>query len=204
MLQVIEILSNYASLFYEFFKIGLFSIGGGLATIPFLTNLVSTKQWFTHQQLLDMIAISESTPGPIGINMATFTGIKIIQPTGNIFEALLGGFIATIGIVTPSIIIIIIIAHFFSRFSELPVVKRVFSKIRPSVCGLIASAGFSVASVTFVKTGVFDTGSNIFETISYAPLAAFVILLFLIMKYKKSPILYLFISAIVGIVFNFK
>ncbi len=94
----------YLRLFYEFFKAGLFSIGGGLATLPFLYDISDTTGWFTHGQLADMLAISESTPGPIGINMATYVGFT----TGGVP----GAVIATVGIITPSIIVILLIARF--------------------------------------------------------------------------------------------
>ncbi|MDE6357246.1 MAG: chromate transporter, partial [Eubacteriales bacterium] len=100
----------YLELFIEFLKIGLFSVGGGLATLPFLNSLIETKGWYTAGELTNMLAISESTPGPIGVNMATYVGFH----TGGIF----GSLIATFGLVLPSYIIIIIVAHFLQKFSE--------------------------------------------------------------------------------------
>src|SRR5699024_7366077 len=105
----------YINLFLIFFKIGLFSIGGGLATLPFLQELANNYNWISSEELIDMIAISESTPGPIGINTATFVGYKA--------AGIFGGIVTTLGIVTPSIIIIIIIAHYFKRFNEKPLVQ---------------------------------------------------------------------------------
>ena len=115
----------FLKLYLVFFKIGLFAIGGGLATLPFLQELVEQYGWITSQDLLDMIAISESTPGPIGINSATFVGYKT--------AGLLGGIIATLGLVTPSVIIIMIIAHYFMKFSEQPVIRSAFYGLRPAV-----------------------------------------------------------------------
>ena len=100
----------YITLFYEFFKIGLFAIGGGLATLPFLYDLCGRYSWITTDNIADMVAISQSTPGPLGINMATYAGYQ--------GGGLLGGIIATIGLITPSIIIIIIIAHILNKFKE--------------------------------------------------------------------------------------
>ncbi|MDK2789175.1 MAG: chromate transporter, partial [Epulopiscium sp.] len=115
----------YFLLFIEFFKIGLFAIGGGLATLPFLQELIEKYHWFSSYDLINMIAISESTPGPIGINTATFVGYKT--------AGIIGSIIATLGIVTPSIIIIILIAHYYMKFSEHPVVRASLNGIRPVV-----------------------------------------------------------------------
>ena len=124
----------YLRLFYEFFKAGLFSIGGGLATLPFLYDISDTTGWFTHGQLADMLAISESTPGPIGINMATYVGFT----TGGIP----GAVIATVGIITPSIIVILLIAKFLQAFRDNKYVKGAFYGLRPASTGLITAAGF--------------------------------------------------------------
>src|SRR5690554_4408444 len=127
---------TYLILYLEFFKIGLFSLGGGLATLPFLQELIVKYGWITNEQLLNMIAISESTPGPIGVNTATFVGFST--------AGILGGIVATMGLATPSIIIIAIIAHYFSKFNEHPIVIGAFSGIRPAVTGLIAFVGFEL------------------------------------------------------------
>ena len=119
-------------LFWEFFKIGLFAVGGGMATIPFLYDLSDRTGWFTHTQLADMIAISESTPGPIGVNMATYVGYEMSGIPGSIFT--------TLGFVAPSIIIIIIVSLFLQRFRENRYVESAFYGLRPASSGLIASA----------------------------------------------------------------
>ena len=105
----------YLMLFYEFFKTGLFAVGGGMATLPFLDAMALKTGWFTQAQLIDMIAISESTPGPIGVNMATYVGFTTAGPLGSI--------IATLGLIAPSIIVILIIAKFLSKFKDSPIVK---------------------------------------------------------------------------------
>jgi len=130
----------YLSLFYEFFKIGLFAVGGGMATIPFLMELPEKYAWFTTSELVNMIAVSESTPGPIGINMATYAGYQA--------AGVLGAFTATLSLVTPAIIIIIIIAKFLENFSENPTVKAAFYGIRPTVAALIGYAVFQLIKVT--------------------------------------------------------
>ena len=108
----------YLTLFLEFFKVGLFSVGGGLATIPFLSELATKYNWFDQKTLMDMIAVSQSTPGAIGVNMATFAGFKA--------SGIFGGIIATLGLVTPSVIVIIIVAHFLNKFKESRTVESIF------------------------------------------------------------------------------
>lgn len=185
----------YIKLFATFFKIGLFSVGGGLATLPFLQELVSKYGWITSNELLNMIAISESTPGPIGINTATFVG--------HTMGGVLGGIIATIGTITPSIIIIIIIAHYFSKFSEEPIVQNAFYGVRPAVTGLIAAAGFEVAKIALFNIDIYEKTKNIIDLIDLKGIILFGVVLFLIMKYKKHPILYLVGAGIIGIIFKF-
>jgi len=170
----------YLTLYLEFFKIGLFSIGGGLATLPFLQELILKYGWITNEELLNMIAISESTPGPIGVNTATFVGYST--------AGIAGGIIATLGLATPSIIIVVIISHYFSKFYEHSFVSGAFLGIRPAVTGLIASVVFGLG-----KTELF----------SYKALLLFLLMFALINKYKKHPIIYLIIAAIIGIVFKY-
>ena len=124
----------YIRLFWEFFKTGLFSVGGGLATLPFLYRMSETTGWFTASQLADFIAVSESTPGPIGINMATYVGYST--------AGIPGALVATAGLVTPSVIIIIIIAGVIAKFRSSKYVDAIFYGLRPCSVGLIAAAGF--------------------------------------------------------------
>lgn len=185
----------YLKLFFVFFKIGLFSIGGGLATLPFLQQLVSKYGWITSEELINMIAISESTPGPIGVNTATFVG----NSTAGIF----GGIIATFGLITPSIIIILIIAHYFSKFNEEHIVKSAFYGIRPAVAGLIGAAGFEVAKITLFNGDRYFKTNNILYFLEIKGIILFIVMFFLINKYKKHPIIYIIVGAVVGIVFKF-
>lgn len=129
-------------LFWEFFKIGLFAVGGGMATIPFLYDLSDRTGWFTHTQLADMIAISESTPGPIGVNMATYVGYEM--------DGILGSVFTTLGFVAPSIIIIIVVSVFLQRFRNNRYVESAFYGLRPASSGLIASAALSVTTVALL------------------------------------------------------
>lgn len=185
----------YLKLFIEFFKIGLFSVGGGLATLPFLQQLIYKYGWVTSEELLNMIAISESTPGPIGINMATFLGYK----TAGVF----GGILATVGIVTPSLIIIIIIAHYFTKFSEKHIVKSSFYGIRPAVAGLIGAAGFEVAKVSIFNLNRYMESKKFLQLFDLKGILLFGLILFLINKYKKHPIIYIILATVVGVIFKY-
>lgn len=186
---------TYLLLLYEFFKIGLFSIGGGLATIPFIQDMAERYQWITTDDLVNMIAISESTPGPIGINTATFTGYKV----GGVF----GSLISTLGLVTPSIIIIILIAHYYMKFNEEPVVRAGLNGIRPAVIGLIAAAGFEVAKIALLNINHYLQSKSILHLFNFKSILLFLILLFLIQKFKKHPILYILASAVIGIIIKY-
>jgi chromate transporter len=175
----------YLNLYLAFFKIGLFSIGGGLATLPFLYDLAQTHPfWITAKDIADMIAISESTPGPIGINMATYAGYLAAGP--------LGGVLATLGEVSPSIIIIVVIARFLSKFDQNMYVKDAFYGLRAAVIGLIVYGGSKVFLVT-----LFDQ-----THIRYPEAAMFVVLFFLAQKFRKvHPLVWILVAAISGIVF---
>ncbi len=142
----------YLRLFFEFFKVGLFSIGGGLATIPFLTDLGSRTGWFTSGELANMIAISESTPGPMGVNMATYVGFHL--------RGIPGGVTATLGLICPSILVILIIAGFLKKFRESRGVDAVFYGIRPASTALIAAALAEVCSIALLNLNAFSAGRD--------------------------------------------
>lgn len=165
----------YWLLFFEFFKIGLFAIGGGLVTVPFLFDLAEHYPWFNASDLADMIAISESTPGPLGVNMATFAGFKT--------AGILGAVTATFGLVLPSVLIIIALSRLLKKFRDNPVVCNVLSGIRPAVIALILFAGIEIA-----KLAVAD----------WKTAGGFVCFWTAIHFYKKSPIFYIVISAVAG------
>ncbi len=175
-------------LFFSFFKIGLFAVGGGLATLPFLYELANTHDWFSVADISNMIAISESTPGPIGINMATFVGYLNSGP--------LGAIIAPLGEVLPSIIIITIIAGFLKKFKDNKAVKDVFYGLRAASCALIAVAGLSVVKIAFF--------GETFKGFFWQGAVMAVILYFAIKKLKWHPIVFIAISAVIGIVFKFQ
>lgn len=183
----------YLSLFFEFFKIGLFSVGGGLATIPFLYDLASRHpEWYTAQDVADMIAISESTPGPIGVNMATYAGYQT--------AGILGGIIATLGLIAPAIIIIFIVAKILNAFKDNKYVKGAFYGLRPASIGLILAALFGVVKIALINLDAKTLGGFFnYKAIILA------VCLFLIQKFFKKihPIALIAIAAVVGIIFKF-
>ena len=189
----------YLRLFWEFFKTGLFAVGGGLATLPFLYNMAGKTGWFTTAQLADMIAVSESTPGPIGVNMATYVGFE----SGGIP----GAVIATLGLITPSIIIILLIARVLQQFRQNRYVDAAFYGLRPCSVGLIAAAGLLVVKIAvfdfdlFTQTGVF---TDLLRPKAFL-LAAVLLVLTRWVKPLKGlhPIVFILASAVVGVVFNF-
>ena len=174
----------YLQLFWEFFKTGLFSIGGGMATVPFLFDMCSRTGWFTANELSNMIAISESTPGPIGVNMATYVGFET--------AGIPGGAIATLGLLAPSVIVILIIARILSQFSDNPAVQTVFRHLRPAVIGRLLFAFWQVASLTFIGES---------NKILLVPLIAFAVFLFCLLKFKKiHPVVWILAGAVFGLV----
>ena len=189
----------YLRLFWEFFKTGLFSVGGGLATLPFIYDMSDKTGWFTHQQIADMIAVAESTPGPIGINMATYVGFT----TGGVPGAL----IATLGIVTPAVTAILIIAKFLRRFRESRLVDRAFYGLRPASAALIAAAGVSVVKIALLDLGAYAASGALGDLFQWKAiaLAAVVWVLTNVVKPTKKlhPLVYIAASAVAGIAFSF-
>lgn len=195
----------YLRLFYEFFKTGLFAIGGGMATIPFLYKMSDATGWFTRTDLANMIAVSESTPGPIGVNMATYVGYVTGMNQGGSLRAVLGAVTATLGLIAPSIIIILIIAGFLKSFRDSKYVNNAFYGLRPASTGLIAAAGLSViVSSLFVPEVSLQNFD--WKAINWVGIALGVVLWFLTNKVKKTkglhPIFFIAASAVVGILFK--
>lgn len=192
----------FLRLFWEFFKTGLFAVGGGMATIPFLYELSDKTGWFTHNDLANMIAVSESTPGPIGVNMATYVGFVAggKEYGGSILYSVLGAVSATMGLVTPALIIVLIIALFLKSFRDNKYVNSAFYGLRPASTALIASAGLSVAVANIIPDGFVLASFNWKGVI----LAA--VLWVLTNKIKKikdlHPIVFILASAVVGVVFS--
>jgi chromate transporter len=184
-------------LFYEFFLIGLFAIGGGLATLPFLERLSDATGWFARSTLIDMIAVSEATPGPIGINMATYVGY--------VTAGVPGAVIATLGEILPSMIIVVALARFLSSFADNRYVAGAFKGIRPASMGMIAAAGFGVMKVALLDIPSFELSgvwSDLFQWKSLALFAAAAIALN-IKGWKIHPVIAIAASAVIGVVFRF-
>ena len=185
-------------LFLEFFKTGLFSIGGGLATIPFLTAMSEKWGWFTRETLGNMIAVGESTPGPIGVNMATYVGYTVGYDKFGTLGAILGGFTATFALVLPSVIIILIVARILTAFKENRFVSRSFYAIRPAVTGMIATA-----AVAMIKSGIFTkSGNSLIKMLDIKAAILFAVLLICTNKIKLHPIFYIIIAGAVGAIFK--
>lgn len=188
----------YLKLFWEFAKIGLFTVGGGMAAFPFLLSLSEKSGWFTQDQLVNMVAISESTPGPIGINMATFSGY--------LTAGIPGAIIASLGMVFPTLILVLIVAKFLQTFRDNKYVLGAMYGLRPASAGLIASAGISVAMLSLVNTAAFKAHewTQVFD-LKNLILAAVLIILTNYVKKTKSlhPVFFIAASAIVGMIFHF-
>lgn len=199
----------YLRLYWEFFKTGLFAIGGGMATLPFLHDIGETTGWYTQTQLMNMLAVSESTPGPIGINMATYVGYTV--------GGIPGAVIATIGEVTPSIIVILIVAMMLKKFRDSKYVNDAFYGLRPASTGLIGAACVSV--ILEVLTGIetvspesgilngFALPGGWGSLFNWRGLVLAAVLLVLTNGVKKvkdwHPIVFIALSAVVGVVFGF-
>ena len=176
---------------FEYFKIGAVAIGGGYTVIPFLYYLVEKYNWFDVSEITQMIAISNLTPGPIGINIATYVGFT----TENL--GVFGAIFTTLSLVLPSIIVILIIAGFLEKFKENKYVKNAFYGLRAAVVGLLAYSFLAVIKTTFLVPGA----KEIFQMVDFRKVAMFAVILFLVLKFKKHPILYIGIGAVCGIIF---
>ena len=175
----------------QFTKTGLFAVGGGLATLPFLYEMSDATGWFTHADIADMIAISESTPGAIGINMSTYAGYQT--------AGFPGGICATLGLALPSVIIIIIVAQFLDRFSTNKYVQRAFYGLRPASLAMVTAALLNVVRVALVDLSVWSGVSSIFSVLRPIPIVLACALFFAMKKLKWHPIVFLGISALIGI-----
>ncbi len=193
----------YLRLFYEFFKTGLFAVGGGMATIPFLYSMADNTGWFTRLDVDNMIAVGESTPGPIGVNMATYVGYITGGNVGGLSFAILGAVIATLGLIAPSIIIILIIASFLKNFRDNRFVDSAFYGLRPASTGLIAAAGLSVIVSNLFFAGALENGFSL-AVFNWKGWILAIVLWVLTNKVKQTkklhPIIFILASAVVGIV----
>ena len=189
----------FLELFVRFFFVGLFAIGGGLATLPFLQSMGETTGWFTASDISDMVAISESTPGPIGVNMATYVGYQIGEEMG-VVGGLAGGLIATLGLITPSIIVIIIVSKMLQKFKDSKYVEYAFYGLRAASIGLVTSACLGVAKIAFFSSEVMAETGSFISAVNYKSIILSAVIFFCITKFKKlHPIVLIIFSAVVGI-----
>ena len=201
-------MSVYLRLFWEFFKTGLFAVGGGMATLPFLKDIGQSTGWYTYTDLMNMLAVSESTPGPIGINMATYVGFTV--------RGVPGAIIATLGEITPSIIVILIVAAMLKKFRDSKLVNNAFYGLRPASTGLIGAACVAVVLEVLTYVTVQTPAGSMVNSFSLAEgsgllnwpgllLAAVLLVLTNWVKPTKKlhPIVFIALSAVVGVVFRF-
>ena len=210
-------------LYGEFFRVGISAFGGGLATIPFLKELGQTTGWFTQTDLANMIAVSESTPGAMGVNMSTYVGYTVIQNEfGNYFISFLGSIISTLGLVSPSVIVILIVVLFLNKFKDSKYVKWVFYGLRAASIGLIIAALYSIIEISLFNVYLDEAGksigaipyafnhigsgnffvefANFFNNVfNWQHLAIGMIFVIAVFKFKKHPIIYIAIAAVIGI-----
>ena len=178
----------FLQLFYVFFCIGAFTFGGGYAMLPLMQEQVLSRNWATEEELIHFIAVSESTPGPFAINMATYIGAEM----GGVF----GSVCATLGVVLPSFVIILIVARCYDQFRQSKIIKGCMSGLKPAVVGLIANAFLNVLITVFAPAGF---AWAIFTQVStYVYLGIFAVMLLLAFK-KVHPILIICLSAAIGI-----
>jgi len=189
----------FLRLYWEFFKVGLFSFGGGMAAIPFLYDISESTGWFTSEDLTNMIAISESTPGPIGANMATYVGYVTGMEAFGTSGAVLGGILATLGFATPSLLLVLMLASLLAKYKDSRRLNAAFYGLRPASAGLIASAGLLVASECFLPP------ADLFS-FNWKGLLLALIIWLLTNKVNSTkglhPIVFIGLSALAGIIFS--
>ena len=194
----------YLKLFWEFFKAGLFAIGGGMATVPFLQEISRKTGWYTAGDLADMIAVSESTPGPIGVNMATYVGYTTVHNHYGPIAGIFGGILSTVGLVMPSVIIILIVARFLEKFRENRYVNAAMYGLRAASVALISSAGISIVMIAVFQINSIEEWKA--AVIDYRCFVLAVLVLIMtrwVPKVKDlHPIIFIIASALIGIVFH--
>jgi chromate transporter len=178
---------NLLLLYAEFFKIGVFSVGGGLATLPFLYQMADKYEWLTRENVADFLAIAQSSPGAIGVNMAAQTGFRC--------AGLPGAILAALGLISPAIVIIVIIARMLLAFKENKIVALVFSGLRPAAAGLLAAACFGALKISLYN----GAAAKWYEIIRLREFVIFAVLFLLVLRFKGHPIIYIALGAAAGI-----
>ena len=184
-------------LFWEFLKIGLFAVGGGMATLPFLYDLGDKTGWFTSAQVLDMLAVSESTPGPIGINMATYVGYTV--------GGIPGAVLATLGSILPGVVLVLILAKFLQKYRDNKYINAAFYGLRPASTALIAAAGVGVLGESLFNFSLYRQTGSFADLFIWGPIILALVLAVLTnIKPTRNihPVVYIAASAVVGIVFK--
>ncbi len=182
----------YFYLFIEFFKIGLFAMGGGMATVPFLIELTTRYDWYTTSEFANFVAISQSTPGPVGINMATYAGYQA--------GGLLGAIVAPLSLVLPSLIIIMLIAQFMKNFNDNKYVKAVFKGIRPTVSALIL---FAVIELCKLSLFVLKDNNSLTPDLTNIGLCLIILVCINLKYFKKChPLVWVALGGVLGIIFK--
>lgn len=197
----------FLQLFWEYFKVGLFTIGGGYAMLPMVTQVVLRREWLTEAELINFIGVAESTPGPFAINLATFVGSTVGYSYGGlgVFGAILGSITATFAVVLPSLVIIIVVTILFEKFRSNKYVNGALTGIRPVVVGLVLSAVVTVGCKVILPNlhlnAINKDGFSQFNWISLIIIAVFLPLSQIKIKKKKiHPIFLILTSAVVGVV----
>ena len=184
-------------LFAEFFKTGLFAVGGGLATVPFIRDMGATYGWITEAEIANIIAIAESTPGPIGVNAATYVGYLVCGIPGAI--------LATLGLVTPSVIIIILVAKASKKYYDSHMVQSLFRALRPAAIGLITAAGFSLLLTSLgVKANFtrFVFSANWYSLLKLGIYGVFTFFAFWKKTAKIHPLFYILTGGALGAILS--
>ena len=179
----------------EFFKTGLFAVGGGLATLPFLYEMGEKTGWFTAQDVLNLLAVSESTPGPIGINMSTYVGFLTAGVPGAV--------IASLALAAPCVIVILLVIQVLDKFKDSPLVEGIFKARRPASIGMITAALLGVVRESLLHLEAFAGWNTVLSVFNWKGIALAVVLWFIMKKWKTHPIAYIAIAAAAGIVFGF-
>ncbi len=182
----------WLQMFWEFFKAGLFAIGGGLSTLPFLYDISQRTGWFTAEDIANMIAISESTPGPLGVNMATYAGFQALGIPGGIYT--------TLSLTAPALIVISMVYAVLKKFKESDTMTRIFYGLRPASTALIAAAGLGVAKISLLNLPLFSSTGSFMSLIRWPSLILAVIIYLGLVKFRWHPVIYIAISAIAGVV----
>ncbi len=178
----------FVRLFWSFFQIGLFSIGGGYAAMPLIQNqVVEINQWLTLTEYTDLITIAEMTPGPIAINAATFVGTQV--------AGLAGAVVCTLGCIAPSCIIVSVLAYFYFKYKDLALMQGILSGLRPAVVALIGSAGLSIIILAFWGEGGVSVSP---DAINLVAVGLFIAAMFVLKRFKPNPILIMLGCGVVG------